>query len=52
MRTARRTDTLTKTEGTHSTAYTQTDRKAISEVETDGENEATKSQKMGQWKKN
>lgn len=51
MGTARRTDTLTKTKGTHGTAYTQTDRRAISEVETDGENEATPELNHRRWEK-
>lgn len=48
---ARRADTLTKTNRTHGTAYTQTGRRAISEVETDGENEATPELNHRRWEK-
>lgn len=51
MGTARRADTLTKTNRTHGTAYTQTERRAISEVETDGENEATPELNHRRWEK-
>lgn len=51
MGTARRADTLTKTNRTHGTAYTQTGRRAISEVETDGENEATPELNHRRWEK-
>lgn len=51
MGTARRANTLTKTNRTHGTAYTQTERRAISEVETDGENEATPELNHRRWRR-
>lgn len=41
----------TKTNRTHGTAYTQTERRAISEVETDGENETTPELNHRRWRR-